>query len=296
MPVAAICNSIQLKNIVLATDFSLAATAALPFAAELARHFGANLFAVHAKPPENHALATSELWPVAQARLEQETAELIETLRDRFPSVKSEVLVKEGSVWHVVRTSAELTHADLIVVGTNGRRGIGKFVLGSVAEEIVRQADCPVLTVGPHAPVGVARGDKFRKILYATDFGDGWRAAASYAVGFAQEQQAHLTLLHVIAHPRPGELVLSHQLEAAALENLRSLIPQESGRAYEPRAMVLHGTPTEKILEAADRELADLVVLGVKNSKGIVRATHLATAVTHQVMSTAMCPVLTVRM
>jgi nucleotide-binding universal stress UspA family protein len=65
MPMTATSNSIQLKNIVLATDFSIAATAAVPFAAELARHFGANLFAVHAKPPENHALPTSELWPVA---------------------------------------------------------------------------------------------------------------------------------------------------------------------------------------------------------------------------------------
>lgn len=295
MQMTAACNSIQLKNILLATDFSMAATAALPFAAELARHFGANLFAVHAKPPENYALPASELWPVAQARLDREIADFAKTLRDRFPSIKSEVLVSEGSVWQVVHTFADEKHADLIVVGTNGRRGIGKFVLGSVAEEIIRKATCPVLTVGPQSPVGVARGDKFRRILYATDFGDGWRAAAAYAVGLAQEQQAHLTLLHVIAHPRVGELVLPHEVEAAALENLQSLVAQGAELAYEPRAVVLHGAPAEKILEAADREPAELIVLGVKNARGIMRATHLATAVTHQVICNAMCPVLTVR-
>ena len=294
MQTTATCTSIQLKNIVLATDFSIAATAALPFAAELARHFGANLFAIHARPPQNYALATSELWPVGDARLEQETAELLKTLHDRFPAIKSEVVTMEGGVWQVVQTMAELKHADLIVVGTNGRRGIGKFVLGSVAEEIVRQASCPVLTVGPHAPVGVAWEDKFRKILYATDFGDGWRAAACYAAAFAQEQNAHLTLVHVIAHPKVGEFILPHELESAALENLQSLV-DDSGLAFEPKRLVLHGAPAEKILEASDKEQADLIVLGVRNAEAVLRATHLANTVAHQVISNATCPVLTVR-
>jgi nucleotide-binding universal stress UspA family protein len=84
-------------------------------------------------------------------------------------------------------------------------------------------------------------------------------------------------------------------LEAAALDRLRALVAGEPELWCEPKAMVRHGVPAEKILEVADEEQADLIVLGLRNVKGIVRATHLPTAVAHQVISHATCPVLTVR-
>ena len=87
----------------------------------------------------------------------------------------------------MIEAVAQQKEADLIVLGTNGRRGIGKFVLGSVAEEILRRAECPVLTVGPHSPSEAPHDAKFRKIVYATDFGDGSPAAAAYAVALAEE-------------------------------------------------------------------------------------------------------------
>jgi len=295
MKAVAVQTRIQLRNILYATDFSHAAATAMPFAAELARHFGAKLFAVHAKTPENYALPATEIWPAANAELEENTVELRRTLYNRFPSVESEVLIAEGGVWGVVETVAEEKKADLIVVGTSGRRGIGKFILGSVAEEILRRAKCPVLTVGPHSPSDSPREAKFRKILYATDFGDSSPVAASYAVALAEEHQAHLTLLHVIEHPKAGELVRPHELEAAASDRLRAFVAGEADLWCEPRAIVREGVPAEKILEVANEEQADLIVLGLRNVKGVVRATHLPTAVAHQVISHATCPVLTVR-
>jgi nucleotide-binding universal stress UspA family protein len=295
MKAVAVQTRIQLKNVVFATDFSNAAVAALPFAAEIAQRFGAKLFAVHAKTPENYALAATEIWLAANAEVARQTKELKETLHEQFPSVESDVLVAVGGVWGVVEAVAEQKNADLIVVGTSGRRGIGKFILGSVAEEILRRAKCPVLTVGPHAPSEAPRDAKFRKILYATDFGDGAQVAAAYAVALAQEHQAHLTLLHVIEHPKIGELVRPHELEAAALDRLRGLVPRGAELWCEPRAIVRQGGPAEEILEAAENEQADLIVLGVRKDKGIVRATHLPTAVAHEVISHATCPVLTVR-
>jgi nucleotide-binding universal stress UspA family protein len=294
MKAVAVQTRIQLKNIVFATDFTQAAATALPFAAEIAQRFGAKLFAVHAKTPENYALPTAELWPVANAEVEKLAAHLKETLREQFPTVESEVLLAEGGVWAVVEAIAEQKKADLIVVGTSGRRGIGKFILGSVAEEILRRATCPVLTVGPHSSADPPREAKFRKIVYATDFGDGSRVAAAYAVALAQEHQAHLTLLHVIEHPKAGELVRPHELEAAALDRLHALVAGDAELWCEPRAIVRQGAPAEKILEVAEKEQADLIVLGVRDAKGLVRATHLPIAVAHQVVSHATCPVLTV--
>jgi nucleotide-binding universal stress UspA family protein len=291
----AISHRVQLKNIIFATDFSPAATAAMPLAAQLAKSFGAKLFAVHAKTPEIYALPTTEVWPAANAALEENTAELRRTLYNRFPGVDFEVLIGEGGVWGVIEGVAREKEADLIVVGTSGRRGIGKFILGSVAEEILRRANCPVLTVGPYSPSEPPREAKFKKIVYATNFGEGSPAAAAYAVALAQEYQAHLTLLHVIEHPKTGELVRPHELEAAALEHLRRLVPQDAELWCEPKVVVLHGSPAERILETAANENADLIVMGLREAKGLVRATHLPAAVAHQVVSHAACPVLTVR-
>src|ERR1700730_5022270 len=171
MKAAAVRSRIQVKNIVFATDFSHAAATALPFAAEIAQPFGAKCFAVHAKTPANYSLPTPEIWPSASAEVKKLASELQETLHEQFPSVESQVLLAEGGVWGVIEAVAEQKKAGLIVVGTNGRRGIGKFILGSVAEEILRQAKCPVLSVGPHSALEAPRDAKFRRIVYATDFG-----------------------------------------------------------------------------------------------------------------------------
>ncbi|HET9801915.1 MAG TPA: universal stress protein [Candidatus Acidoferrum sp.] len=288
-------TAIQINNILFATDFSPAAVAALPFAAQLAREFGAKLYAVHAKAPENYALPATEIWPVASEQLEKETADFQRTLDDDFPDIMSEVIIMEGGVTGVVDHIAATKNADLIVLGTHGRRGIGKFILGSVAEEILRHAPCPVLTVGPRVSTGQPRGKKFRKILFATDFSEGAATTFAFAVGLAQEQQAHLTLLHVIEKPKTGDLVQPHEIEQFALDHLISFVKDEPGLVSEPRTVIVHGAPGEKIVEVAEREQADLIVLGLKDSKGYIRATHLPMAVAHRVISQATCPVLTVR-
>ena len=293
-PALAFSHRVQLKNILFATDFSDAAAAALPFAAQIAKSFGAKLFAVHAKTPENYALPTPEVWPAANAALEENTVELRRNLYNRFPNVESGVLIGEGDVWAVVEAAADEKKADLIVVGTSGRGGVGRFILGSAAEEILRRATCPVLTVGPNSSTEPPPGAKFQRIVYATNFGEASPAAAAYAVALAQEYQAHLTLLHVIERPKTGDLVHPHELEAATIERLRSLVVQEAELWCEPRAVVLQGSPAERILETAEKQGADLIVMGVREGKGVVRATHLPDVV-HQVVSHAVCPVLTIR-
>jgi nucleotide-binding universal stress UspA family protein len=152
-----------------------------------------------------------------------------------------------------------------------------------------------VLTVGPHAAPVLPQGKIFHKILYATDFSDGAPAAVTFAVGLAQKQLARLTLLHVIDRPHTGDLVRPHELETSALDHLASFVGGEHGLAFEPKTVVVHGVPAEKILEAAQRERADLIILGLRRAKGYLRATHLPNAVAHQVISQATCPVLTVR-
>jgi nucleotide-binding universal stress UspA family protein len=295
MIAVATSRRIQIKNIIFATDFSHAAAIALPFAAEIAQHFGAKLFAVHAKTPENYALPPVEIWPAINAEVENQTHLLEETLHHDFPTVESEVLIAEGGVWGVIDALAKEKYADLIVLGTHGRRGIDKFLLGSVAEEILRRATCPVLTVGPNSATERPPGAKLQRIVYATDFGICSHTAAAYAVSLAQEYNAHLTLLHVIDTPKRGDLVTPVELEGAALEHLRALIMGEGELWCQPRFVVRQGAPADKILELAEQDSADLIVLGLRDFTGVIRATHGSTAVAHQVLARATCPVLTLR-
>jgi nucleotide-binding universal stress UspA family protein len=291
----ATAKAIELKNILFATDFSPAAVAAFPYAVAFAEEFGAKLYAVHAKTPENYALPATEVWPIANAQLERDTADLKRTLQQLQPKIETEVIIAEGGVSAVVEAIAEEKKADLIVLGTSGRRGIGKFILGSVAEEVLRRATCPVLTVGPHVAVSAPHEKKFRKILYATDFSETTPLAVAYAIGLAHEHAAHLTLLHVVERAKAGELVMPQELEAAAINRLNLYVEHEPGLAFPPKVLVLHGAPADKILEVARKEGAELIVLGVRKNSDTLRATHLPAAVAHKVISEAACPVLTIR-
>jgi nucleotide-binding universal stress UspA family protein len=289
-------SRIQLKNILFMTDFSSAADAAAPYAAELAKRYGAKLYALHVRPPVVNPMTPPETWKgleeAAQILAERRKSELLDT----FTGVQTEVMIDEGDLWSNVAAAIEGCNIDLIVMGTRGRSGIGKLLLGSVAEEIFRQAPCPVLTVGPRAPTKPKRGGEFTRILFATDFSQKSIAAAPYAIALAQECQAHLTLMHVIAEPKPGDLVRPGELVASSERLLRNLVPPEAELWCVPEYLVERGAVAEKILEVAAQSMTDLIVLGVRQPSGFPgAATHLAIAIAHKVVSHAACPVLTVR-
>src|SRR5207244_7706673 len=90
---------------------------------------------------------------------------------------------------------------------TRGRHGLKKLVLGSGAEQIFRQADCPVLTVGPNVEVPAGDAAAFRHIVFATDFSAGSLHALPYALSLAEENEATLTFLHVMAMVLPQQQV-----------------------------------------------------------------------------------------
>jgi len=193
---------IQIKNILFTTDFSDAAKAAAPYAAALAKRYGAKLYALHVRSPIVNTLTLPENWraleKIAEIEAQREKFALVHT----FAGMHPEILINEGDLWPNIKAAIQEHDIDMIVMGTRGRSGIGKFLLGSAAEEIFRQAPCPVLTVGPHSPAVPKSSGEITRILLATDFGPESQAAASYAISLAQECQAYLTLLHVIDAPK----------------------------------------------------------------------------------------------
>ena len=287
---------IEVKNILFATDFSLAATSARPYAAGLARRFGAKLYALHVMTPIVNPMTEPATWAVIEKATKAEAEEQRKTLLESFQGIQPEVLIEEGDLWSILTASIDKNKIDLIVLGTRGRSGVRKFFLGSTAEEIFRQAPCAVLTVGPFSPKEPPQRGEFREILYATDFSPESVAAVHYAISLAQEFQAHLTLLHIIANAKPGDLVHPAELLTSSAKLLRNLVPPEAELWCEPRYEVEQGAVAEKILEVAEHRNVDLIVLGVHRPGGLPgAATHLPIATAHKVVSHATCPVLTVR-
>jgi nucleotide-binding universal stress UspA family protein len=286
---------VEIKNVLFPTDFSREADVAIPYVAEIVRRFGARLHALHVRPPVINPMTDRATWPVLERAAMAEAAAQTQALLAAFPGIKPEVMIGEGDFWQILKSTIEEQAVDLIVLGTRGRSGAAKFFLGSKAEEIFREAPCAVLTIGPHSHAKPQRGE-FTEILYATDFSPASAGAAAFAVSLAQEFQARLTLLHVIAEEKPGDLVHAAELVGSAGRLLRKFVPPEAEMWCEPHFVVECGPAAETILEVAKQRKADLIVLGVRRPSGFPgAATHLPVATAHKIVAYAECPVLTVR-
>lgn len=284
------------QNILFATDFSEAADRAIPYIKEIAKHYEAKLVALHVHPPVVNPMTPPETWAADSAAAEARDQMRRERLRSTFAGIPTEVLIEEGGIHTGLQAAIEKYHTDLVVIGTRGRTGIVKLLLGSTAEEILRTATCPVMTIGPHADPSREPHGQMREILYATDLSSPSQNAAAYAVSLAEEFQARLVLLHVVPGQDANDLVMDFDVKKSIKGLLQKLVPVEAEEWCKPEYFVEEGNPAEKILEMARLREPDLIVLGVKPEEGVPgAATHLPIATVHKVVAQAACPVLTVR-
>lgn len=296
MVTATVRTAVRFQNILFATDFSSAAAQAIPYVKKIAKHYDADLVTLHVRPPVVDPMVNPGVWPkdIEAARVEDEQHRL--EVRLAFPGIRTKMLIEEGGIQYHLNAAIHKNNIDLVVIGTRGRTGLGKLLLGSVAEEIFRTVPCPVLTVGPHASASRAAGGQIREILYATDLRPESQAAAAYAVSLAQEFQSRLILLHVVPQLKAGDLVTAEDVMTSSENLLRNLVPPDAEAWCKTECFVERGDPVEKILEFANLRETDLIVLGVKPETGVPGAsTHLPIATAHKIVSHANCPVLTVR-
>ena len=216
---------ISLKSILYATDFSPAAEAALPYVKGLSRQYGATVHAVHVRLPATYPIVGPEMMPQVIEAAEEQAKFEAQELHEMLAGIPHDVSVTEGVLWPTISDTIHDKNIDMIVIGTRGRTGIGRALLGSVAEEIFRRAPCPVLTVGPHISKDTERRLEMKEILYTTDFSPESLSALPYAVSLAQEHQARLTVLHVIGEPEVGELVHPENYVESTKRRLRELVP-----------------------------------------------------------------------
>jgi nucleotide-binding universal stress UspA family protein len=282
---------IALKSILLATDFSPASKAATPYAMAFARWFDAKITVAHVVPPEPHLAVPMEpvplqadpLWNIAQRELSGFLPH--ESAKDMV----HEEILRRGELWNVLSDIVRKRAIDLIVIGTHGRQGFRKVILGSAAEKIYRQASCPVLTVGPVAE-SIASQWRLKQILFPTDFSDCSLHALPYALSLAEENEATLTLLHMIPLI-PWQY--KEALEETMRKRLASLAPADASCRFE--FVVGFDFPVETILDTAKAKQTNLIVMGVSKPAAGLLSSHLPWSVESHIVSSAPCPVFTVR-
>jgi nucleotide-binding universal stress UspA family protein len=282
---------VSLENILFATDFSRYSNEALPFVISIAQKYGSTIIVahVHSFSPVGRLPATVEMQAVAAQAMKEARASM-EGLKAPLSGIPHEFIVRSGDIWDELSAIVEKKGIDLIVVGTHGRAGASKLLMGSVAERILRQAPCPVLTVGPNVSGEPGSIADIHAILYPTDFSTESLAAFPYAVSLAQEDQSRLYLLHVLPEP------VDESLETALHARVRALVPPEAKLWCEPKAYVETGDPAQVILDLAEELAVDLIILGTKHiSRFAGTRSHLGMATAYKIVRQAICPVLTVR-
>lgn len=302
-------GDIFLKSVLIATDFSEASEKALRHALAIARHYGAKLYLVHVVSSLGFTLVGPDAVTQATEVVWRDARELENGLvqSGALTGLPYEVVVRQGNVWDELDQIIDQEQIDLVVVGTHARQGLGKLLLGSVAEHIFRRADCLVLTVGPgslqDSPIGSTRA--IRPFLFATDFTQASLCALPYAISAANHFGTKLVLLRVISDipmpkgvdwPSANDVIqMREKARVSSLRQLEDLTCQNLKLTITPECVVEFGEPAEKILQVANALQSDAIILGLHRKTRIGAASHMPWATAYEVACGACCSVLTVR-
>jgi len=299
---------VQVRSVLIADDFSPASEKALRHGVAIAQHYDAKLYLAHVVSsvgldiagPEAIAQATT----LALRDLTEKERELV--VSGLLKDMSHEVIVRQGNIWAELKSVIREESIDLLVLGTHARKGFKRLVLGSVAEQIFRQAWCRVLAVGPCSPpdAALASNGTPRPLLFATDFSEASLRALPQAADLANQRRATLVLLHVISLANrlrdnswygPNDLArMETQSEAAAQKQLQQLTVNLQ-LVVPPSHITIFGEPAEGILQAARKLNAEVLVMGLSCRDHIDTISHLPWSTAYEVVCNAACPVLTVR-
>jgi nucleotide-binding universal stress UspA family protein len=291
----------NIERIVCPVDFSEYSGRAYDYAYSLAKQYGAKLLVEHVVQPLQAAYpyyafpeaTLQDTWSHLSTDAEKGLQELVKTHARN--GLQPECVIRQGFPWESILSFAEERSADLIVMGTHGRRGLDRLTMGSVTERVLRKARCPVLAVRKPAhdfvePDSTSECVHLRRILLCTDFSDHARRALGYAFSLAMEYNAQLTLLHVLEDI--GSQKFLQETTATAAKNLEKLVPADIPNWCTVKTLVRTGKPYQEIVQLAQEEQSDLIIAGVRGRNAVDLALFGST--TYRVIQLGSCPVLAV--
>ena len=299
-----IAAALKPRSILIATDFSEASEKALRYSLALARFYESKFCLAHVVSSLGLTMAGPGAIAACEEAVSREAADLEDSLiqTGALTGIQHKFIVRQGELWPELREIIRQESADLLVVGTHGRHGIAKLFFGSIAEQIFRQADCPVLTIGPHSDgrPWFGTSSTHRTFLFATDFGPASLHGLPQAIAAANQFGAKLAFLSIVpAAPSHTDEGLRNWQADARMRTLQRLteLADNAGLDLRPElyAEFESGRPvSEKILETADKLRADLIIMGLHDSAHTGIISHLDLATTYDVVCQAGSPVLTV--
>lgn len=294
--------TLEIKLILCPIDFSEFSERAYPHALSLAEHYQAKLVAQHVielwrHPSASFAVSWELYEEFCQALRETGEEQLQQFAKNHtHGEIQPELMVHEGTAPDSILSFAQTQKADLIVMGTHGRRGFDHLMLGSVTDRVMRKATCPVLVVRnpPHDSMAADKEGHsvhhLSRIVFCADFSKNSERAFNYAISATAEYDAELTVLHVLEEvPSPAK---TEEAIAAATEQLDKLIPPQVRKSRKIKTAVRIGKPYREIIQLALEAQTDLVTMGVRGRGALDLAVFGST--TYRVMQLGSCPVLAI--
>jgi nucleotide-binding universal stress UspA family protein len=288
------CNAPAGYNTLLVpTDFSAHSQAAVTCAASIAKRTGGKLVIAHVMPPEKwHLVPPQDMHPALAYNRRFTEKKMAGLLRsERLRGIRTDTVIKEGDFRRVLCRIADQHHADLLVAGTHGRKGLSKLLFGSKAEGVCNKAHCPVLLLGPKLHLREDCG--FGKVLFATDLSPLSLKAFPAVLAFVVQHGSWLKVVRLVQ----GDTAAEAGCDDVALAQLKSelIVTNASisvSLVHEPEFAVEHGSAKETILRVAEEWNADVIGMGAHRPGTL--GVYLPGDLAYEVASDAHCPVLTV--
>jgi nucleotide-binding universal stress UspA family protein len=294
---------ISLKNILVPVDFSEPSKRAVSYGLTLSGQFNANLILAHIVP---ESIALTYAFPTHLPEIENEQyARARREIDSLVPAEHSgkwslRTIVKIGNIEKELLAIVKDAAIDLVVMGTHGRRYLGRWFIGSVTEHMLRHVPVPVLTVSHVAAEKHAIGlVSLKRILYATDLSDSSSVGLKYAIELARSANGRVTVMHVVDDEDRilwGPALIARLDRPKLLQEWRHKLDEFVKRESVPDVAIdgvlLEGKPFRKIVEYAEAENIDVIVLNLQSKSFVERALLGSTA--ERVVRLARTPVLSV--
>lgn len=290
----------EFKRILCPVDFSEFSVSAYEYALTLAEYYKAGLVALHAVelskyPYADYVGATGDFADLSRVLCDGSKTKLREFVtKHPRPAVEPQLVVDQGNASDLILSFAQAHNVELIVMGTHGRRGFDRLVLGSTTNRVIRKACSPVLVVSNPAHNVMTTGPdgkhRLSRILYCTDFSMNSERALQYAISLAEEYGAELTMLHVSGTAQ--DLTRAEAMIAERIEELDKLISNNQRKNINLRKLVRSGKPYEEIVRHATEAQTSLIVMTARGGDALDRAVFGST--TYRVIQLGPCPVLTI--
>jgi nucleotide-binding universal stress UspA family protein len=279
----------QLKSILCPIDFSDFSVTAYQYALSLARYYESSIVVLHVVELWKNPFAEYAAYEVDFAKFstalneggEMKLRHFVEKYSGGF---RPQTIVLQGNAADCILECARKEDIGGILMGTHGRRGLDRLVLGSTTDHVIRKAPCPVLVV-PHA----SQRQRVSRILYCTDFSTNSGRAREYAVSLAAEYGAELILFHVGV---ASDLAGARDVMAARTRQLDELVPAAERQKLTVKSAVRFGKPYEEIVRYATQEEVGVIIMTARGGDAMDRAVFGST--TYRVVQLGPCPVLAV--